>query len=141
MQNSIVLLSLQVNNITVYAEHILSRTNLSVTFSKGLKYKLKTVLQDYRLNWTPMKIWCSRNSANCKLLAKRIKTDLQKKIWFNMDAKKAKISTLNMLLSIKVVNFDGSNIISNIEVSNQSCKEDHLLFKCKLNVLSLHQTR
>jgi len=50
MQNSIVLLSLQVNNITVYAEHILSRTNLSVTFSKGLKYKLKTVLQDYRLN-------------------------------------------------------------------------------------------
>jgi len=42
-------------------------------------------------------------------------------------------------VAIEVVNFDRSNIISNIKVTNQSCKEDHFLFNCVLNVLSLHQ--
>ena len=39
--------------------------------------------------------------------------------------------------SVKVIDFDRINLVCNIEASNQSCKENHLLFQCELNVLSL----
>ena len=35
---------------------------------------------------------------------------------------------------VKVINFDGNNIINRVKVSQQSCEKQHLLFMCELDV-------
>lgn len=41
-------------------------------------------------------------------------------------------------LSIKVINFDGSNVVRNCVLPDQTGKEYHLLFEGELYILSLH---
>lgn len=38
---------------------------------------------------------------------------------------------------VKVINADWSNLICNLEISNKSCKENHLLFQRELDVFGL----